>query len=436
MSDRPAASLVTLPMEILYKIFDDLDAIAIVGSVRNVCQRLRAATDTYDRYMLDFTWVSNRDFHWLLRAVRPENVRALSLSDREATLIQVPVFRSVVNIDLFTQLRSLTLLNIDGPCLWVFLQHAKKCSLTSLILHSKFHSPRQKQRIFDCLSSIIEQATLVHLELMTSDLSTFVNQVEWPNQCKLRSLRLGWHAQRPSLSTIVHHLPELETLVLDVDRKRIFLNTEVSESVFSEVYPRLKSLTISHTSDLLNCVRSLLSCTPSLTYLKITGTRKSMIDGFLWEDLITCKLPLLNKFEFHQISSRSRFAGETVETALSRVIAPFCTPFWTEEKRWLVICTWHGKEDSMEIYTPLVSTPDYLSAWQPTTLTVTNFDTQGEYYTNHEDVLRLQLLFCERHHAENTVSTKDEKHIKSVDPIRIFFPFRIKRSAPVTCFRT
>jgi hypothetical protein len=90
---------------------------------------------------------------------------------------------------------------------------------------------------------------------------------------------------------------------------------------------------------------------------------------------------------------------------LSQVIASFRTPFWTEEKRWLVICTWHPDDPSIEIYTSLVCTPNYLPSWHPNTITVTNFAKQDDYYTKYEDVLRLQIVSCRPSSTENTVNS-------------------------------
>ena len=176
----------------------------------------------------------------------------------------------------------------------------------------------------------------------------------------------------------------------------------VSEESFSAIYSRLTSLTISNKWRLLTCARFLLSHTPSLTYLKITGARDSLIDGSRWEELIKTKLPALTKFEFHDISQQYRFEDEGAEGLLNEMIAPFRSPFWTEEKRWLVIGTWHPVDQIVEIYTALVCTPDYRPSWRPNTITMTNFDTQGRYYTKYEDVLHLQVVSCGLDHSINS----------------------------------
>lgn len=43
----------TLPIEMIYRILDNLDEKAIFLSMRNVCQRLNAVIDSYHRYQVN-----------------------------------------------------------------------------------------------------------------------------------------------------------------------------------------------------------------------------------------------------------------------------------------------------------------------------------------------------------------------------------------------
>jgi hypothetical protein len=53
MSDTIAPSLLTLPVELLFRIFDDLDELTIFIYVRNVCTQLKAITDAYLHYQVN-----------------------------------------------------------------------------------------------------------------------------------------------------------------------------------------------------------------------------------------------------------------------------------------------------------------------------------------------------------------------------------------------
>ncbi len=50
-------SLHTLPVELVYRILDNLDELTILLSCRNVCERLNAITDTYYRYQVFFDFI-------------------------------------------------------------------------------------------------------------------------------------------------------------------------------------------------------------------------------------------------------------------------------------------------------------------------------------------------------------------------------------------
>jgi hypothetical protein len=63
MSGRSTLSLITLPVEIVYRILDNLDGLAILLSVRDVCTRLNAITDTYQPYQVISIFILTCDLH-------------------------------------------------------------------------------------------------------------------------------------------------------------------------------------------------------------------------------------------------------------------------------------------------------------------------------------------------------------------------------------
>ncbi|CAF5227457.1 unnamed protein product, partial [Rotaria magnacalcarata] len=50
MSRNIPSNLLELPIELVYRVMDCLDKFTIVFSMRNVCMRLNAIIDTYNRY--------------------------------------------------------------------------------------------------------------------------------------------------------------------------------------------------------------------------------------------------------------------------------------------------------------------------------------------------------------------------------------------------
>jgi hypothetical protein len=53
MSDKVTYSLHTLPVEIVYRILDNLNVTTIILSARDVCSRLNEIIDTYHRYKVN-----------------------------------------------------------------------------------------------------------------------------------------------------------------------------------------------------------------------------------------------------------------------------------------------------------------------------------------------------------------------------------------------
>lgn len=47
--------MLELPVELVYRILDNLDYFTISCSVRNACTRLNMIIDTYDRYQVNLT---------------------------------------------------------------------------------------------------------------------------------------------------------------------------------------------------------------------------------------------------------------------------------------------------------------------------------------------------------------------------------------------
>ena len=52
MTHQDSASLLTLPVELVHKIFDNLKDFTIICSLRQVCTRLNMIMDAYPRYQV------------------------------------------------------------------------------------------------------------------------------------------------------------------------------------------------------------------------------------------------------------------------------------------------------------------------------------------------------------------------------------------------
>ena len=391
MFQKAEATLPSLPMEMLHRIFDELDGTTVFLAVRDVCQRLRAAADNYRRYALDFTALSKPDFHRLLHLIRPKCVTALSLSDADTNPGQIGLFLSLVDLHRFTRLRSLTLLKIDCRDLCSFLEHAERCSLTYLILDGPFLNSMDTHRAQKLFCSILAQASLVHLELLDSYLCGAIDQCHWLGQYQMRYLRMDFFGTE-IFSKVIAGSPHLQTLAFDERVNQLSYFRQQPEVWFSIPCPRLTSLTIWHFSLSMDKLESALPQTPSLRHLLITSSSLEMIDGYRWENLIKTELPLLNKFEFYlNLYSFTPAENTSEKCVLNELVAPFRTPFWVEEKRWLVTCNWFPNKKSVEMYTSPICMSSYEHVFDLDTKSISNLDSENESSTMLQAVDELEL---------------------------------------------
>jgi len=69
-----ASSLLKLPVELVYRILDNLDEKAMFLSIRNVCTRLNTIIDTYHRYQVNFSFILKLAFHLLRNTIHSKKI--------------------------------------------------------------------------------------------------------------------------------------------------------------------------------------------------------------------------------------------------------------------------------------------------------------------------------------------------------------------------
>ena len=116
------ASLLSLPVEILYCIFDHIDASSICHSVRRVCRLLYYTSKTYNRYQLNLTSISTFDLQIFSRLIEPESIISLAINNSIYQLDSINPLFSIINCSRFINLRSLTLINFDSDNIRIFLK--------------------------------------------------------------------------------------------------------------------------------------------------------------------------------------------------------------------------------------------------------------------------------------------------------------------------
>jgi hypothetical protein len=69
MSNNINLTIQTLPVELIHRIFDNLDTETILFSIRPVCRSFRCIVNTYNRYVLDLQLISKPNFHVVFRSI-------------------------------------------------------------------------------------------------------------------------------------------------------------------------------------------------------------------------------------------------------------------------------------------------------------------------------------------------------------------------------
>jgi hypothetical protein len=259
---------------------------------------------------------------------------------------QICLFMSLFNIDQLIHLRSLTLIQIDKSELNVLMERININSLSSLSINIRKNNSKSKDTSMISLLSNIVMANLRKLDLSMWDHE--INNIAWPKQYTLQHLTLGHYVTLKQVYVILCQLAHLRTLVL---RNCIVNNADGSIITFPDVgkNTNLISLTFNNSRLYMNELELLLSLTPSLVYLQLTGSVSSsdaILDGLRWEEFIQTKLPSLEKFEFF-FRAKADFNHNLA--SIESWIVPFRTNFWLN-KSWFVTCNYIIKTATLRLY--------------------------------------------------------------------------------------
>jgi len=156
MSNSSILSLQSLPVEILHRIFDSVNAQTILLSLSNTSWQLKAVISNYYRYILVFKSISGSYFHLLCYLIDPQNIISL-------ILWRWPNIR-LDRIISFTLWYS-TILTIDEHHLKFILKRVNMDSLISFSLRITKAGDWCSYRTAKLLSSTIIKPNLRKFEL-------------------------------------------------------------------------------------------------------------------------------------------------------------------------------------------------------------------------------------------------------------------------------
>ncbi len=346
-----------LPVEIIYKILDELDICTIFTSVYHVCKRFDEILLTYHKYHLNFENLSLTNLKLICSRIHPEQVMELTLSDDENRSGLIELFFSKFSLETFSHLHSLTLIQINNE------EFMNKILITiadrRLLLHFSsikiINNEENYGDIFlEILMSVITKPSLREVHLDLSYGRTTSNPLPWLEECSIRDLKFTGTCTVNFIRNTLICLPRLETLKIDdldfdeeIDLNYVPNNDsneeeewEIDENQLSkkEKFPSidspncLKSLIITSCTISMSKLEWLLEEIPTLKHLHLITTSlyddQSILDGQRWENL----LQNIEKFQFVFLLNISVDTKWDPDTCIMK----FQTPFWTEEKQWFV----------------------------------------------------------------------------------------------------
>jgi hypothetical protein len=136
-------------------------------------------------------------------------------------------------------------------------------------------------------------------------------------------------------------------------------NAIITSSFGFTQYPQLMSLMIGNSSLSMTDFQELLSLTPSLVRLKLISYRSSLdsiLNGSDWAHLIQTKLSDLKTFQIF-FSYTLRHGNDVKD--LDLLIDRFRTPFWLQEKKWIITCDYVLKQNLINFYTTQICNKDF-----------------------------------------------------------------------------
>ncbi|CAF2008878.1 unnamed protein product [Rotaria magnacalcarata] len=341
------ASLDSLPVELLHRIFDFCDIQTVLISIGYVCRQLYAISNSYNRLKFKYDSSSEHYFKRIYRRVRPENVISLIINNDDTKNDRIRQFVTFFGTCRFALMASLTLNCSDHTQLEHFLKHVECGSLNLLVIKSD--TPNIKTNWTIALRAIT-QFQVRKLEFY-HDLDYQIGAAQWLFQYKLEHLTI-LKCLFQEYVAIIQHFPNLRTLVM---RDCIVHNNEGTMGALSHLTyaSALKSLIIEQCSLSMIVLESLLSLTPTLLTLKFGFEEQmfdSICDGYSWKRLIETKLTSLEQFEFIAFRSFSD-ANNTHFTSLKSIITSFQTGFWLKEKHWTFTCDYIFRSNQIRLYT-------------------------------------------------------------------------------------
>jgi hypothetical protein len=361
-----------LPVEILYKILDELDISTIFISLYHVCKRFDEILSSYNNYHLNFKNISLTNFNLICSRIRPEQITDLTLSDDENNVELIELFLSKFSLHTFIRLHTLTLIQINNEeyLNQILISIADRNSLVNFSSIKIINTDETYGDLFiEVIMTVLTKPSLRQVYFDLSYSRTTSNPLPWLEQCSIKQLTFQGTCTFNFVRNTLICLPILETFQADdfdfdeeidlnhipthqdddsFEENELEIENELTRKVqFASIESinNLKSLKLNACSMSMSKLEWLLQELITLKIFHLITAPlyddESILDGHRWESLVSN----MEKFQFVfsvNISNDSKWDTDIC-------LIKFQTSFWINEKQWFI--TLEKYDDEIILYT-------------------------------------------------------------------------------------
>ena len=333
--------LESLPNEIFYKIFDNLDVGERFNGFYNLNSRLNELLfSEYESYRINFCSILKCEMDFLIEEYVPsivDRVISLRLSDDydEGPSQTHLFFSSTLRLNEFIYLESLSLCFIERASIFRKImdnslenRHLKyvqviKCNSKCMVSMDFSNNLWSFPQLSHC-RLVMEENFCVPTVISLSLKYLSISCNEW------------WIRQT---SRLIEQSPSLEHLHIPLNN----LNDDLHVTL--PTFPSITKLKLSNVRS-SKVMENLVSSLPYLTYLKV-DTYYLNTDGHTWAQIIDNHLPQLKIFHLRM---NIQFRGRNNKEQVDQLFHSFKSEFWIEKHRWYIDCHPHYHEDNASVF--------------------------------------------------------------------------------------
>ncbi|CAF4708014.1 unnamed protein product, partial [Rotaria socialis] len=261
---------------------------------------------------------------FICRHIKPDQILSLTLSDDIDRSGQSELFFSYFHIEQFTQLRSLTLINLESNFFEIIisnLNNLHRLRSFSLVTTEYYRSIDKDYRLrFVAMKNLLSNACTNFLSQLTQLTLFNIQEMTLKPFARLRHLKIS-ECSTKELSRICSELSILKSLDVCLQGDSITMLDISQLSALTQL--RLKMDGWKNKSLLTNLVKDFLPHLVQLKHFELESDLwNSLDDGTRWANLTKSLVTFNFKFKI-------RFLLENLNS--------FRTPFWLEEKKWFVV---------------------------------------------------------------------------------------------------